>query len=84
MARKGRTPDTEESTQTPAASTRSRASSRSAAARNHAQPENQDSDASSDDRQKRIELAAYYRAERRGFTPGHELEDWLEAESEVE
>ena len=37
-----------------------------------------------DDRQKRIELAAYYRAERRGFTPGHELEDWLEAESEVE
>lgn len=28
--------------------------------------------------------AAYYRAERRGFAPGRELEDWLEAEAEVE
>lgn len=27
---------------------------------------------------------AYYRAERRGFEPGHELEDWLEAEAEVD
>lgn len=26
---------------------------------------------------------AYYRAERRGFTPGHELDDWLAAEREV-
>ena len=26
---------------------------------------------------------AYFRAERRGFTPGHELEDWLAAEREV-
>lgn len=26
---------------------------------------------------------AYYRAERRGFAPGGELEDWLEAEAEV-
>ncbi|WP_347986471.1 DUF2934 domain-containing protein [Methylomonas sp. AM2-LC] len=24
---------------------------------------------------------AYYKAESRGFTPGYELEDWLEAES---
>ena len=30
-----------------------------------------------------IAEAAYYRAERRGFEPGHELEDWLEAEAEV-
>jgi hypothetical protein len=28
--------------------------------------------------------AAYYRAERRGFAPGMELEDWLEAEKEIE
>ena len=28
-----------------------------------------------------IEEAAYYRAERRGFAPGHELEDWLQAEA---
>lgn len=30
-----------------------------------------------------IEEAAYYRAERRGFAPGHELEDWLQAEAEA-
>jgi hypothetical protein len=28
--------------------------------------------------------SAYYRAERRGFTPGHELEDWLAAEAEIQ
>lgn len=28
--------------------------------------------------------AAYLRAERRGFAPGHELEDWLAAEKEVD
>lgn len=27
--------------------------------------------------------AAYYRAQRRGFAPGHELEDWLQAETEI-
>jgi Protein of unknown function (DUF2934) len=26
---------------------------------------------------------AYYRAEKRGFEDGYELEDWLEAEQEV-
>ena len=26
---------------------------------------------------------AYYKAERRGFAPGHEMEDWLEAEREL-
>lgn len=30
-----------------------------------------------------IAEAAYYRAEQRGFAPGHELEDWLDAETEV-
>jgi len=30
-----------------------------------------------------IAEAAYYRAERRGFVPGHELDDWLQAEAEV-
>jgi len=28
--------------------------------------------------------AAYFRAERRGFAPGHELEDWQAAEREIE
>ena len=31
-----------------------------------------------------IAEAAYLRAERRGFAPGHETEDWLEAEAEVD
>ena len=28
--------------------------------------------------------AAYYLAERRGFQPGHELEDWVAAEGEIQ
>jgi hypothetical protein len=31
-----------------------------------------------------IAQAAYFRAEKRGFTPGRELQDWLEAEAEIE
>lgn len=31
-------------------------------------------------REARIAREAYYRAERRGFEPGKELDDWLEAE----
>ena len=31
-----------------------------------------------------IRTAAYARAEARGFVPGHELEDWLAAEREVD
>lgn len=31
-----------------------------------------------------IAEAAYFRAERRGFAPGHEIEDWLAAENEVD
>ena len=30
-----------------------------------------------------IAEAAYFRAQKRGFTPGYELQDWVEAESEV-
>jgi hypothetical protein len=30
-----------------------------------------------------IAEAAYYKAERRGFAPGGEVEDWLEAEREL-
>jgi len=30
-----------------------------------------------------IEEAAYYLAEKRGFEPGHELEDWLQAEAQI-
>jgi hypothetical protein len=31
-----------------------------------------------------IAEAAFFRAEKRGFTPGHEVADWLAAESEVD
>ena len=31
-----------------------------------------------------IAEAAYFRAEKRGFLPGHETEDWLAAEAEVD
>ena len=31
-----------------------------------------------------IAETAYYQAEKRGFQPGHEILDWLEAEKEVD
>lgn len=31
-----------------------------------------------------IAIAAYFKAEARNFEPGHELEDWLAAEAEVQ
>ncbi len=38
----------------------------------------------SSDREARIAEAAYWRAERRGFSAGQELDDWLAAEKEVD
>lgn len=38
---------------------------------------------SADELRRQIEEAAYYRAKQRGFQPGHELDDWIQAESEV-
>lgn len=35
------------------------------------------------DRRRKVAEAAYYRAERRGFAPGAEDSDWLEAEHEI-
>ena len=35
-------------------------------------------------RHEMIEAAAYRRAEARGFAPGHDVEDWLDAEREVD
>jgi hypothetical protein len=40
--------------------------------------------AKEEDRHHRILEAAYYRAERRGFVPGAELDDWLAAEAEID
>lgn len=39
--------------------------------------------ADSSDRDARIAEIAYCKAEKRGFEPGHELEDWFEAEQEL-
>jgi len=36
------------------------------------------------DRERRIRDSAYQRAQRRGFVPGFEVEDWLAAEEEVD
>ena len=39
---------------------------------------------SAEERYKMIAHRAYLRAEQRGFAPGNEVEDWLQAESEVD
>ena len=62
------------STKTPAASTRKKAVVRLQDAVPQITP---------DTRRRWIAEAAYYRAEQRGFLPGRELEDWLEAEKEL-
>lgn len=35
-------------------------------------------------REQLIAEAAYFRAEQRGFAPGNEISDWLDAEADVE
>jgi hypothetical protein len=37
-----------------------------------------------EERRRMISEAAYYRAERRGFTGGNSLDDWFAAESEID
>ncbi len=39
---------------------------------------------SAEERQRMITTAAYFRAERRDFESGCEIEDWLEAEAEID
>lgn len=36
------------------------------------------------ERREMIATAAYFRSQRRGFEPGHELEDWFAAETEID
>ena len=38
---------------------------------------------SAQERERLVAQAAYFRAEKRGFAPGCELQDWVEAEAEV-
>jgi hypothetical protein len=41
-------------------------------------------EAAQSERRRRIAEAAYHRAQLRGFAPGYEEEDWLEAEKEID
>ena len=36
-----------------------------------------------DDKLSRIAVLAYYKAEARGYVPGYEMQDWLDAEAEI-
>jgi hypothetical protein len=38
---------------------------------------------SQEERERWIAVAAYHRAERRGFVPGYEVQDWLDAEADI-
>jgi hypothetical protein len=46
-------------------------------------PEPSAAELSASERYRQISLCAYFKAERRGFTPGHMWDDWLEAEREI-
>lgn len=48
----------------------------------HARPDSV-SPLSAQERHVLVARAAYFRAEKRGFAPGGELQDWIEAEAEV-
>jgi hypothetical protein len=36
-----------------------------------------------DEYREMVAVNAYYRAEKRGFKPGHEMDDWFEAEKDI-
>lgn len=59
--------------------------SRAAAPRKASMPSSSPFSANLSDEEMRRQIAeaAYFRAEERGFAPGRELDDWIEAESEV-
>ena len=48
-----------------------------------AQPFEARAEISAEELRKLIAEAAYYRAKKRGFAPGYEVEDWVQAEAEV-
>ncbi len=79
-----RSPDSQRSS--PAApSAKKRAAARTASAERPRSAAGAPNIAVSEDvRRQMIAEAAYLRAEQRGFAPGHEREDWLLAEDEVD
>lgn len=72
---------------TRASSAKRRSVGRPAAPSSNAKPADQESRSlgiTAEERYKMIAHLAYLRAERRGFAPGHEMDDWLQAESELD
>lgn len=63
---------------------RTMASAKVAARKRSAEPQTASAKTAPEQRQQLIAQAAYFIAERRGFAPGNELEDWLQAEAEIE
>ncbi len=63
---------------------RTMASAKVAARKRRAEPQTASGQMAPEQRQHLIAQAAYFIAERRGFAPGNELEDWLQAEAEIE
>lgn len=53
------------------------------ATKNRAPKFTDNSDVDLDEFQEMIAERAYIKAEKRGFEPGHEMDDWLEAEREI-
>ena len=66
------------------ATSKSRMDTESDSSQGTSSPESGGYGASEAERLTRIAQAAYFRAERRGFTPGCELDDWLAAEKEID
>lgn len=83
-----RTPNTRGTAKSSTSTPKSAAGKPAARPRPQSQPQPQRASASAlidpERRRALIAEAAYFRAERRGFTPGHEAEDWLAAELEVD
>ena len=53
------------------------------ACRELASRESTSSEIEGEDKLSCIAVAAYYKAEARGYEPGHEMQDWLDAEAEI-
>ena len=63
---------------------RTTASAKVATRRRSAEPQTASAQVAPERRQQLIAQAAYFIAERRAFAPGNEIEDWLQAEAEIE
>lgn len=47
-------------------------------------PDSSSIEITAEERWRMIAVAAYHKAEKRGFSPGNELHDWAEAEKEID